>query len=253
VAEELGPLWLTALLLRVPEAFECYISLHSARSACGLTVLGRADLRCQGPFGLVARLVGRESGKEIEQKTDREGEKKQIEEGEGEREGEKKGSREGDYQVCTFITCNPPHVDLLRPLSLASFGRSSTRNGCTATKGFLSLSLSLSLSSSPLSLSPPSLSLGREEEEEAKVDSCVLRCLRPSYFDLRETAREVNEAHAIVYAREQGKEIEQEGDCERGRERERDEREGEIDWDPRENGKRKRLWDVDREREGKRS
>ena len=35
LAEELEPLWFTALLLRVPEAFECYISLHSVRSACG--------------------------------------------------------------------------------------------------------------------------------------------------------------------------------------------------------------------------
>ena len=32
--EELEPLLFTALLLRVPEAFGCYISLHSARSAC---------------------------------------------------------------------------------------------------------------------------------------------------------------------------------------------------------------------------
>jgi hypothetical protein len=44
------PLWLKALLLRVPEAFESYISLHSARSAYGLTALGRtnsSNLRCQ--------------------------------------------------------------------------------------------------------------------------------------------------------------------------------------------------------------
>ena len=33
MADELEPLWLTALLLRVPEAFGCYISLHSGRSA----------------------------------------------------------------------------------------------------------------------------------------------------------------------------------------------------------------------------
>ncbi len=34
MAEELiEPLWLIALLLRVPEGFGCYISLHSARSA----------------------------------------------------------------------------------------------------------------------------------------------------------------------------------------------------------------------------
>ena len=32
-AEELEPLWLTALLLRVPEAVGCYISLLSARAA----------------------------------------------------------------------------------------------------------------------------------------------------------------------------------------------------------------------------
>ncbi len=48
MAEELEPLWLTALLLRVPKTFGCYISLHSARSACRLTALGRTDLRCQG-------------------------------------------------------------------------------------------------------------------------------------------------------------------------------------------------------------
>jgi hypothetical protein len=35
MAEALEPLLLTALLLRVPEAFGCYIGLHSARSACG--------------------------------------------------------------------------------------------------------------------------------------------------------------------------------------------------------------------------
>jgi hypothetical protein len=34
LTEELEPLWLAALLLRVPEAFGRYISLHSARSAC---------------------------------------------------------------------------------------------------------------------------------------------------------------------------------------------------------------------------
>jgi hypothetical protein len=45
LAEELEPLWLSALLRRVPEAFGCYISLHSARSACRLTALGRTDLR----------------------------------------------------------------------------------------------------------------------------------------------------------------------------------------------------------------
>jgi hypothetical protein len=33
VAEELESLWLAALLLRVPEAFGRYISLHSARPA----------------------------------------------------------------------------------------------------------------------------------------------------------------------------------------------------------------------------
>ena len=32
MAEEQKPLWLTELLLRVPEAFGCYISLHLARS-----------------------------------------------------------------------------------------------------------------------------------------------------------------------------------------------------------------------------
>jgi hypothetical protein len=44
MAEELEPLWLAALLLRVPEAFIFFISLPSARSACGLTVLGRTNL-----------------------------------------------------------------------------------------------------------------------------------------------------------------------------------------------------------------
>ena len=34
LAEELEPLWLATLLLRVPKAFGRYISLHSARSAC---------------------------------------------------------------------------------------------------------------------------------------------------------------------------------------------------------------------------
>jgi hypothetical protein len=34
LTEEPEPLWLAALLLRVPEAFGRYISLHSARSAC---------------------------------------------------------------------------------------------------------------------------------------------------------------------------------------------------------------------------
>ena len=34
LAEELETLWLAAILLRVPEAFGRYISLHSARSAC---------------------------------------------------------------------------------------------------------------------------------------------------------------------------------------------------------------------------
>jgi hypothetical protein len=49
LAEELEPLLLTALLLRVPEALGCnYISLHSARSTCRLTALGRNDLKCQG-------------------------------------------------------------------------------------------------------------------------------------------------------------------------------------------------------------
>ena len=48
LAEELEPLWLAALLFRVPEAFGCYISLQSTRSACRLTALGRTDLRCQG-------------------------------------------------------------------------------------------------------------------------------------------------------------------------------------------------------------
>ena len=51
LAEELEPLWLTALLLRVPEAFElfgCFISLHSARSSMWLTALGRTDLRMRG-------------------------------------------------------------------------------------------------------------------------------------------------------------------------------------------------------------
>jgi hypothetical protein len=39
-------LWLTALLLRVKEVFGCYVSLHSARSACTgrLTAQGRTNL-----------------------------------------------------------------------------------------------------------------------------------------------------------------------------------------------------------------
>ena len=48
MAEKPESLWLTALLLRVPEAFGCYVSLRSARSARGLTALGRTHLRCQG-------------------------------------------------------------------------------------------------------------------------------------------------------------------------------------------------------------
>ena len=47
LAEELEPLWLITLLLRVPEAFGCYISPHSARSACRLTALVRTNLRCR--------------------------------------------------------------------------------------------------------------------------------------------------------------------------------------------------------------
>ena len=34
MAEEPEPLWVAALLLRVPEAFGRYISLHSARPSC---------------------------------------------------------------------------------------------------------------------------------------------------------------------------------------------------------------------------
>ena len=41
MAEKPESLWLTTLLFRVPEAFGCYVSLCSARSARGLTVLGR--------------------------------------------------------------------------------------------------------------------------------------------------------------------------------------------------------------------
>jgi hypothetical protein len=37
---------LTALLLRVPEAFGCYVSLRSARSARGLTALGKRHIVC---------------------------------------------------------------------------------------------------------------------------------------------------------------------------------------------------------------
>ena len=48
MAEKPESLWLTALLLRVPEAFGCYISLRSASTACRLTALGRTILRCQG-------------------------------------------------------------------------------------------------------------------------------------------------------------------------------------------------------------
>ena len=45
LSEELEPLRFTALLLRAPEAFGCYISLHSARSACRLTDLSRSQSR----------------------------------------------------------------------------------------------------------------------------------------------------------------------------------------------------------------
>jgi len=61
--------------------------------------------------------------------------KHKIEEGEEGREEEKKepeGMEGGRYQVSdAFITFNPSQADLLRPLSLASFGRSSTR--CAAS------------------------------------------------------------------------------------------------------------------------
>jgi hypothetical protein len=58
LAEELETLWFTALLLRVQEVFGRYfISLHSARSACSLTALGRTDLRCQGQREEVAAAV----------------------------------------------------------------------------------------------------------------------------------------------------------------------------------------------------
>jgi hypothetical protein len=50
MAEELEPLWLTVLLLRVPEDFGFHISLHSARSACRLTALGRTDLMMMMSF-----------------------------------------------------------------------------------------------------------------------------------------------------------------------------------------------------------
>ena len=93
---------------------------------------------------------GGERGKEIERKMETERERKlQIKEGEEERGGEKKGGREPDnstdYQTqifeiydlqpsshvssssydtqvssSSFITCNPPHADFLRPLSMAS-------------------------------------------------------------------------------------------------------------------------------------
>jgi hypothetical protein len=39
LAEELEPLLIAKLLLRVQEAFGRYISLHSARSACGLMMM----------------------------------------------------------------------------------------------------------------------------------------------------------------------------------------------------------------------
>jgi len=45
LAEELEALCFTALLLRVTDVFGCYIILHSARSACRLTALGRTNLR----------------------------------------------------------------------------------------------------------------------------------------------------------------------------------------------------------------
>ena len=77
----------------------------------------------------------RKGGEDTERETETERERKQqSKEGEEGREGER---REAGSEViivnlkCTFITCNPPHADLLRPLSLASFGRSSTR--CAAS------------------------------------------------------------------------------------------------------------------------
>ena len=39
---------LDSLLFRVPEFFGRYTSLQSARSDCGLNLLGRHNLRCQG-------------------------------------------------------------------------------------------------------------------------------------------------------------------------------------------------------------
>ena len=40
--------WFTFLLATILEVLECYIRLHSARSACWLTAIGRTNLRCQG-------------------------------------------------------------------------------------------------------------------------------------------------------------------------------------------------------------
>ena len=48
LAKELEHLWLTSLLLRVPEAFGSHISLQLARSACRQTAFARANLRRQG-------------------------------------------------------------------------------------------------------------------------------------------------------------------------------------------------------------
>ncbi len=48
LSEELEHLWFTSLLLRVPEAFGRYVSLHSVRSTCRLTALIRTNLRYQG-------------------------------------------------------------------------------------------------------------------------------------------------------------------------------------------------------------
>ena len=41
MAEKLESLLLTVILLRVPKAFGCYVSLRSARSSRGLTAFGR--------------------------------------------------------------------------------------------------------------------------------------------------------------------------------------------------------------------
>jgi hypothetical protein len=57
LAEELEPLWFTAILLRVPEARLWMLSVctQPGQQACRLAILGRTNLRCQGYISNIAR------------------------------------------------------------------------------------------------------------------------------------------------------------------------------------------------------